>query len=72
MKKFLNIFPGDNLFIIVDGLVGVVGVWGVGWELSTEGFSGITTATSLGAFFRALAMTFELAIALFIVSLGEL
>lgn len=72
MKKFLKIFPGDNLLIIVDGLVGVVGVWGVCCGLSTRGFSGITTATSLGAFFRALAMTLELAMALFIVSLGEL
>lgn len=67
LKKFLKILPGDNLLSMVDGLVGVVGVWG-----ASTGFSGAGPATSVGTFLRAFAMTLEFAIALLIVSVGEL
>jgi hypothetical protein len=70
LKKFLKIFPGDNLLSIVEGLVGVVGVCCGSSSFSTTAGGGIVTAVE--EFLRAFAMAVEFAIAFFNVSDGEL
>jgi hypothetical protein len=67
LKKFLKRLPGDSLFSIVEGLVGVVGVCG-----SSIFSAGGGIVTSVDEFLRAFAMTLEFTIAFFNVSDGEL